>query len=103
MVIDRSVQPEAVEFSVDGVVSFRITEDEVGTNTWRQAVHRGHFIVTNVAMGGAMPNAVAGYSTPGSSTKGGVAMEIDYIAVWTTGRSQAGTFEEQIGWPFVNG
>lgn len=82
--IDRSVSPETLEFSVDGQVGFRITESEVGTSTWKQAVHHGHFIVTNVAMGGAMPDAVSGGNTPGSATEPGKQMLIDYIAVWTT-------------------
>lgn len=84
LVIDRSVFPEAVEFSVDNQVSFRITEDEVGVDTWRQAVHHGHFIVTNVAMGGAMPNAIAESNTPGLVTQQGKSMAIDYVAVWAT-------------------
>lgn len=83
--MDRSVSPEILEFSVDGQVSFRISEQEVGASTWRQAVHHGHFIVANVAMGGAMPNAVSGTVTPGSATEPGKPMIIDYIAVWTTG------------------
>lgn len=73
-----------LEFSVDNQVNFRISEDEVGESTWRQAVHHGHFIVTNVAMGGAMPNAVSGTGTPGTTTEPGQSMIIDYIAVWTT-------------------
>jgi hypothetical protein len=46
--------------------------------------HAGYFILLNVAMGGAFPDALAG-PTPTASTVSGVPMRVDYVAVYTKG------------------
>lgn len=84
MVIDRSVSPEAMKFWVDRTLVHTITSNDLGAAKWNATVHKGFYIVLNVAIGGSYPNAVAGATTPTSATVGGKQMAVDYVAVWTT-------------------
>lgn len=85
---DRSVSPEVLRWYVDGVQYLTVSQNQVGNTYWSQ-MSNGYFILLNVAMGGAFPNGVAGYSTPTSSTVSGKPMLVDYVAVYT--RSGGGT------------
>lgn len=83
MVIDRTTKPEMIKFWLDRSLRHSITADQVGATVWNQ-INSGLYIVLNVAMGGAYPNALAGTTTPTSSTVSGKSMLVDYVAVWTT-------------------
>lgn len=51
------------------------------------ASHAGYFLLLNLPIGGAFPDAVAGFTTPTSATVPGCSMLVDYVAVWTSGGS----------------
>lgn len=84
MIIDRSVKPERINFFIDRTFHRSILSTAVGQTVWDQAVNSGFSLIINVAMGGSFPNAIAGQSTPTSSTVSGRAMSVDYVAVWSS-------------------
>lgn len=80
---DRTVNPEQLRWYVDGQQYHSVSESQLGATTWSNMTsHSGYFILLNVAMGGAFPNALAGMTTPTGSTASGVPMLVDYVAVW---------------------
>ena len=92
VIVDGSVSPETVGLYVDGELLKTINEDEVGEDTWNAATHDGHFVILNVAMGGAYPNALTGYTTPTAATVSGREMRIDYVGEsWSTTLNAGGT------------
>lgn len=80
--VDRSSTPEKLTWSVDGVGFHTVTEHDVGATTWEQAVHHGHFILLNLAIGGAFPNNNRGSPTPIAQTVPGAPLYADWIAVY---------------------
>lgn len=84
VVIDRTVVPEQIKYWQDRVLVKTITATQLGTKVWNQTIRQGFYLILNVAMGGAYPNAVAGTTTPTSATVSGQSMAIDYVGVWTT-------------------
>ncbi|GIZ47585.1 hypothetical protein CKM354_001067300 [Cercospora kikuchii] len=83
LVIDRSVKPERMRFYVDQRMVREVFQSTLGS-VWDQTVNQGFFLILNVAIGGAFPDAVAGSKTPTASTVGGREMAVDYVAVWST-------------------
>ncbi|WP_419992442.1 glycoside hydrolase family 16 protein [Streptomyces boninensis] len=79
--LDRTGDDEELRWYVDGQQYHSVTESKLGADTWAQATHHGHFILLNVAMGGAFPDGVAGHATPTDATKPGVPMTVDYVSV----------------------
>lgn len=86
VIVDRSTSPENIRFYIDGRLNKEISETTVGSSAWSSMVHHGHYIVLNVAMGGAYPDALVGPpgSTPNAATISGKEMRVDYVGVWTT-------------------
>ncbi|MDR7274816.1 glycoside hydrolase family 16 protein [Catenuloplanes atrovinosus] len=82
---DTSVSPNLLRWYVDGVQFFQVSQSQIGSYWSQMTDHQGYFILLNVAMGGAFPNGVAGYSTPTASTVSGASMLVDYVAVYTRG------------------
>ncbi|MFM9610336.1 1,3-beta-glucanase [Streptomyces sp. V2] len=76
---DRSVTPEAIRFSVDGVTFHTVTANQVDATTWANATNHGFFIILNVAMGGAFPDAYGGGLD--NATVPGHPMLVDYVQV----------------------
>ncbi|WP_416971198.1 glycoside hydrolase family 16 protein [Streptomyces sp. 4F14] len=76
---DRSVTPEAMRFYVDGVNYHTVTANQVDATTWTNATNHGFFIILNVAMGGAFPDAYGGGLD--SATVPGHPMVVDYVQV----------------------
>ncbi len=76
---DRSVSPEAIRFYVDGANYHTVTANQVDATTWANATNHGFFIILNVAMGGAFPNAFGG--GPDANTVSGRPMLVDYVQV----------------------
>lgn len=58
-----------------------MAESKVGTATWDAAVDHGFFLILDVAIGGAFPDAVCGCTSPAPSTTSGTAMGIKYVTV----------------------
>ncbi|GLZ32145.1 endo-1,3-beta-glucanase [Lentzea sp. NBRC 105346] len=70
---------------VDGQQFHTVNRDQVGAGTWDQmTTHAGYFILLNLAMGGAFPNALAG-QTPTAATVPGHSLVVDYVAVYRSG------------------
>jgi hypothetical protein len=65
---DRSSKPEKLSWSVDDIGYHTITENDIGGETWVQAIQHGHMILLNAAIGGALPNGNKGSATPGPGT-----------------------------------
>ncbi|EME42935.1 glycoside hydrolase family 16 protein [Dothistroma septosporum NZE10] len=84
VVIDRTTSPEQLKFWVDRSLRKTITANDLGSTVWANTIHKGFYLVLNVAMGGSYPNAVAGTTTPTSNTVSGMPMSVDYVAVWST-------------------
>ena len=78
---------EEVRYAVDGVPSVTISGGRIGDQgAWEGLAHSPMFLLLNVAVGGGFPDAIAGARTPNEQTIGGegVAMEVDYVAVYST-------------------
>jgi hypothetical protein len=76
---DRSVTPETIRFSVDGTQFHSVNANQVDATTWTNATNHGFFIILNVAMGGAFPDAFGGGLD--GDTRSGVPMVVDYVQV----------------------
>ncbi|OUC84335.1 1,3-beta-glucanase [Streptomyces swartbergensis] len=76
---DRSAATEEIRFSVDGTTYHTVKESQVDTTTWKNATDHGFFLILNVAMGGAFPNAFGG--GPDAGTQPGRPMVVDYVRV----------------------
>jgi hypothetical protein len=82
---------ESITYSLNGVAYETVTESEVGATDWAAAVDHGFFLILDVAMGGAYPNAICGCTSPSSSTSSGAAMKVGYVAVYDTTGSTTST------------
>ncbi|OLN96252.1 Beta-glucanase 1 [Colletotrichum chlorophyti] len=82
--VDRSKSPEAIRWYVDNVQFHQILETQLPKETWKQTVQKPHFVLLNMAVGGAFPDAVAGQKTPLSTTLSGGILEVQYVAVYHT-------------------
>lgn len=85
---DRSVSPETLRFSVDGVVYHTVTANQMDATTWSNATNHGFFVILNVAMGGGFPGAFGG--GPTSATEPGHPMVVDYVQVLQSSGSGGG-------------
>ncbi|AWS41749.1 glycoside hydrolase family 16 protein [Streptosporangium sp. 'caverna'] len=82
---DRSVSPNQLRWYVDGQQFHSVSQAQLDAGTWNAMTgHQGYFLLLNVAMGGAFPNALAG-QTPTAATVSGRPMLVDYVAVWQSG------------------
>ncbi|KAF5549521.1 glycosyl hydrolase family 16 [Fusarium mexicanum] len=82
--IDRSMHPETVRWFVDGVQYHQVNETEIPMKVWEQTIHRPHFILLNLAIGGEFTDGVFGGQTPLETTVSGGRYEIRYVAVYNT-------------------
>ncbi|MEV0623340.1 glycoside hydrolase family 16 protein [Nonomuraea sp. NPDC050404] len=79
---DRSVSPNQLRWYVDGQQFHSVNQGQFDATTWNNMTgHAGYFLLLNVAMGGAFPNALGG-QTPTAATVPGRPMMVDYVAVW---------------------
>ncbi|TFE58446.1 glycosyl hydrolase family protein [Streptomyces sp. ICN441] len=82
---DRSTSPNALRWYVDDQLYHTVDQSQMDAGTWADMTeHAGYFILLNVAVGGAFPDALAG-KTPTAATVPGHPMLVDYVAVWTRG------------------
>ncbi|MDX3797513.1 glycoside hydrolase family 16 protein [Streptomyces sp. AK04-3B] len=86
---DRSVSPEAIRFYVDGVNYHTVTANQVDATTWTNATNHGYFVILNVAMGGAFPDAFGGGLD--GDTQSGRPMVVDYVQVLQAAGTGGGT------------
>ncbi|KKY33237.1 putative endo-beta-glucanase [Diaporthe ampelina] len=80
--VDRSQELEAVRWFVDDILFWQVVETDLPADTWAQAVHNPHFVLLNLAIGGAFPNNNYGSATPLASTVSGGTLQAEYIAVY---------------------
>jgi hypothetical protein len=84
---DRSVSPNVFRWLVDGQQFHSVSQNDVPASTWTDITNHGYFILLNLAIGGAFPDAVPGGQTPTGATRPDVPMLVDYVAVDTLGGS----------------
>ncbi|WP_373287112.1 glycoside hydrolase family 16 protein [Wenjunlia tyrosinilytica] len=84
---DRSVTPNQLRWYVDGTQYHSVNQSQFDAATWSNMTdHAGYFILLNVSIGGAFPDALGG-STPTAATEPGHPMIVDYVGVWSRGGS----------------
>ncbi|MGZ0146275.1 glycoside hydrolase family 16 protein [Kribbella sp. WER1] len=82
---DTSVSPNQLRWYVDGQQFHSLSQSQFPTDTWSNMTsHAGYFVLLNLAIGGAFPDALNG-PTPRASTVPGKPMVVDYVAVSTKG------------------
>ncbi|MFD8919280.1 glycoside hydrolase family 16 protein [Streptomyces sp. NPDC059569] len=82
---DRAVTPNELRWYVDDQLFHTVRQNQMDAGTWANMTdHAGYFILLNVAIGGAFPDALGG-RTPTAATVPGRPMLVDYVAVWTRG------------------
>ncbi|WP_436499940.1 carbohydrate-binding protein [Actinokineospora sp. HUAS TT18] len=83
---DQSVSPNQFRWYVDGQQFHSVSQNQLPADTWQNMTsHAGYFILLNLAIGGAFPDALAGSRTPTAATVPGHPMVVDYVAVYTSG------------------
>jgi hypothetical protein len=80
-IIDRSKTDEEVRFYLDGQQTWVVRESNVGVAAWQAAVDHGFFLSFNLSIGGSLPNAIAGVTTPTAATVSGASLNIDSVTV----------------------
>ncbi|HUN31446.1 MAG TPA: carbohydrate-binding protein [Trebonia sp.] len=91
VIVNRTnTSAETITWYLNGTAYYSVSESQVGASTWAAAVDHGFFLILDLAMGGAYPNAICGCTSPSSSTSSGAAMSVGYVAVYTTSGSGSG-------------
>lgn len=82
--VDRSGSVEALRWYLNGKQYKQITSKDLDTATFNQVAHNPHFILLNLAMGGAFPDGVYKKTTPVAATKSDGVLQVEYVAVYNT-------------------
>ncbi|WP_433269438.1 carbohydrate-binding protein [Actinosynnema sp. CS-041913] len=89
---DESVSPKQLRWYVDGQQFHAVSENQFDAGTWRNMTsHAGYFLLLNLAIGGAFPDALAGSRTPTAATVPGHSLVVDYVSVSTAGSTNPPT------------
>lgn len=82
VIVDRT-KPGAgqIRWYLNGKKYFSVSESQVGAKYWNDVVDHGFFLILDVAMGGAFPNAVCNCTSPNSSTTSGASMSVGNVSV----------------------
>jgi beta-glucanase (GH16 family) len=84
---DTSISPNQFRWYVDGQQFHSVSQSQLPADTWNAMTsHAGYFILLNLAIGGAFPDALAA-PTPRAETVPDRPMVVDYVAVSTRGGS----------------
>jgi beta-glucanase (GH16 family) len=82
---DTSVSPNQLRWYVDGQQFHSVSQGQLPADTWSNMTsHAGYFVLLNLAIGGAFPDALNG-PTPRASTVPDRPMVVDYVAVSSKG------------------
>ncbi|SEO81364.1 glycoside hydrolase family 16 protein [Amycolatopsis saalfeldensis] len=85
VVVDRrDAAAEELRFSLDGVQTYSVKQNQVSDATWKAAVDHGFFAIFDVAIGGSYPNKVCGCTSPSADITPGAGMSIDSFTVKTS-------------------
>ena len=88
VIVNRTnTSDESITWYLNGTSYYSVSESTVGTSTWQAAVDHGFFLIFDVGIGGAYPNAICNCSSPTSATSSGAAMSVGNVAVYTTSGS----------------
>ncbi|GAA1695571.1 glycoside hydrolase family 16 protein [Glycomyces endophyticus] len=91
---DDSGASGQLRWYADGQLFHTVNESALPADTWASMTnHAGYFVLLNLAMGGAFPDGVAGFSTPTAATQPGASMLVDYVRVYTAAGSGEPTGE----------
>ena len=88
-IIDRTKTDEEIRFYLDGRQTWVVRESQVGVTAWNAAVHHGFYLRFDLAIGGSLPNAVAGSTTPTAATTPGGVLSVDSVSVARQHRHRA--------------
>ncbi|MEV0389270.1 discoidin domain-containing protein [Nonomuraea sp. NPDC050643] len=80
-IIDRTRTDEEIRFYLDGTQTWVVRQSQVGLAAWRQAVHHGFYLGFDLAIGGSLPDAVAGHATPTARTTPGGVLSVESVSV----------------------
>jgi hypothetical protein len=80
-IIDRTKTDEEIRFYLDGRQTWVVRESQVGVAAWQAAVHHGFYLRFDLAIGGSLPNAIAGSTTPTAATTSGGTLSVDSVTV----------------------
>src|SRR5580698_9631479 len=90
VIVNRTnTSDESITWYLNGTEYWSVSESTVGTSTWEAAVDHGFFLILDVGIGGAYPNAICNCTSPTSATSSGAAMSVGYVAVYTTSGSSS--------------
>lgn len=82
---DTSISPNQLRWYVDGQQFHSVSQGQLPADTWANMTsHAGYFVLLNLAIGGAFPDALNG-PTPRASTVPDKPMIVDYVAVSSKG------------------
>jgi beta-glucanase (GH16 family) len=85
-VIDRTeAGNEEIRWYLDGDRFFQVSERQVDTTTWTDAVDHGFSIIFDLAMGGSYPDSLCQCTSPDDQTTSGGTMSARYVAVYERG------------------
>jgi hypothetical protein len=85
VIVNRTnTSDESITYYLNGTAYHTVTESQVGTSAWEAAVDHGFFIILDLSVGGAYPNAICGCTSPSGSTSSGGSMSVGYVAVYAT-------------------
>jgi len=83
VVVDRrDAGHEQIRWYVDGREFFSMSESQVGTATWTQAVDHGYHIILDLAIGGGYPDSLCHCQSPTAQTTPGAALSISDVSVY---------------------
>jgi beta-glucanase (GH16 family) len=75
------IAPARIRWFLDGVKFFTVDSDQAGAAKWSAAVEHGFFIIFDLAVGGAFPDAFGGGPTPTRVST--ASLVVDYVRVFT--------------------
>src|SRR5258708_8655422 len=69
VIVNRTnTSAESLTYLLNGTAYFTVTEAQIGTAAWQAAIDHGFFILLDLAVAGAFPNAISGCSPPSPPT-----------------------------------
>ena len=85
VIVDRRTpSDEQISWYLDGRQFFKVTEQQVGTQVWDEAVDSGFSIIFDLAMGGSYPDGRCGCTSPTAQTRPGGTMSVRYVEVYSS-------------------
>ena len=85
VIIDRRDESDQqIRWYIDGRRFFAVSESQVGSSAWTEAVDHGFSIIFDLAVGGSFPDGICGCTGPGAATSSGATMSIRDVAVYVS-------------------